>query len=183
MDPRLTHIVTRSGDDGTTGLADGSRVPKPHPRVEALGAVDELNSQLGLLRAETLPADVDGCLGAVQNRLFDLGSVLAGGGGAWDEAPLAGLEAACERFRQELPPLEEFILPGGTRAAALAQVARTVCRRAERRVAVLGEETLPLLRYLNRLSDLLFILARVLNRRAGRDEPLWRPGHAEDTPC
>ncbi len=178
MGHRLSRIVTRTGDDGTTGLADGSRVAKHDTRIAALGAVDELNSQIGVLRAEPLPDDVQGVLQAVQNDLFDLGGELAmpeflqvGDG------HILRLEQSVAALNADLPALKEFILPGGTRAAALAHVCRTVCRRAERDLCVLHDQTpisANLLRYLNRLSDLLFILARVLNKRAGVAEPAWR---------
>ncbi|MBK6741610.1 MAG: cob(I)yrinic acid a,c-diamide adenosyltransferase [Hydrogenophilales bacterium] len=178
MGHRLSRIVTRTGDDGTTGLADGSRVAKHAARITALGAVDELNSQIGVLRAEPLPDDVQGVLQAVQNDLFDLGGELAmpeylqvGDG------HILRLEQSVAVLNADLPALKEFILPGGTRAAALAHVCRTVCRRAERDLCVLHDQTpisANLLRYLNRLSDLLFILARVLNKRAGVAEPAWR---------
>ncbi len=178
MGHRLSRIVTRTGDDGTTGLADGSRVAKHAARITALGAVDELNSQIGVLRAEPLPDDVQGVLQAVQNDLFDLGGELAmpeylqvGDG------HILRLEQSVAVLNADLPALKEFILPGGTRAAALAHVCRTVCRRAERDLCVLHDQTpisANLLRYLNRLSDLLFILARVLNKRASVAEPAWR---------
>lgn len=178
MGHRLSRIVTRTGDDGTTGLADGSRVAKHDKRIAALGAVDELNSQIGVLRAEPLPDDVQGVLQAVQNDLFDLGGELA-----MPEYLQVGdshilcLEQSVAALNADLPALKEFILPGGTRAAALAHVCRTVCRRAERELCVLHDQmpiSANLLRYLNRLSDLLFILARVLNKRAGVAEPAWR---------
>lgn len=181
MEHRLSRIATRSGDDGSTGLADGSRLPKNAPRIEALGDVDELNSHLGLLLCEPLPEAVRELLIDVQHELFNLGGELA-----MPAAPLLGddalarLDAALEQHNAALPPLREFILPGGTRAAALAHVARTVARRAERSVVALGAaDTLraPLQRYLNRLSDLLFVLARVLNRAnldgLGGDDIYW----------
>ena len=178
MGHRLSRIVTRTGDAGTTGLGDGTRVAKDAPRIEAIGAVDELNSTLGVLLAEALPAPVAECLTAVQHDLFDLGGELSiPGHAAVTEAHVARLEDAVERFNAGLAPLKEFILPGGTRAAALAHVARTVCRRAERRVVALaGSDAVsdPSRRYLNRLSDLLFVLARVLNHAAGRPDVLWR---------
>ncbi len=178
MSDRLTDIVTRSGDDGRTGLADGQRLSKSSPRIEALGAVDELNSQLGLLLAEPLDADLRELLMTIQNDLFDLGAELA-----WPERPalqpaaLARLDAAIVEFNAGLGPLREFILPGGTRAAALAHVCRSVCRRAERRLVALAEAELLSpggMRYLNRLSDLLFVLARWINRRGGVAETAWR---------
>jgi len=178
MGHRLSRIVTRTGDAGTTGLGDGSRVAKDAPRIEAIGAVDELNSTLGMLLAETLPDPVRRCLVAVQHDLFDLGGELAiPGTAAVTDAQVAGLEEAVETFNAALAPLKEFILPGGTRPAALAHVGRTVCRRAERAlVALAGSEPVgaPARKYVNRLSDLLFVLARTLNREAGVPDVLWR---------
>jgi cob(I)alamin adenosyltransferase len=178
MGHRLSKIVTRTGDAGTTGLADGSRLGKDAPRIEAIGAVDELNSTLGLLLAEPLPGDVSACLTAVQHDLFDLGGELAiPGHAALADAQVARLEDAVLRFNADLGPLKEFILPGGTRPAALAHVARTVCRRAERSLVRMGAAEAvsdPVRRYVNRLSDLLFVLARTLNRAAGQADVLWR---------
>ncbi len=178
MPDRLTHIVTRTGDDGTTGLADGRRVPKHDPRIEAIGAVDELNSLVGLLLAEGLPPDIERLLTEIQNDLFDLGGELAlPDYPQVTEAHLSGLDDAIARLGADLPPLKEFVLPGGCRAAALAHVCRSVCRRAERRLATLATTELVstwLVAYLNRLSDLLFVLARHLNRNAGGPEPTWR---------
>jgi cob(I)alamin adenosyltransferase len=186
MGHRLSKIVTRTGDAGTTGLGDGSRVAKDSARIEAIGAVDELNSVLGVLLAESLPADVASCLIAVQHDLFDVGGELSiPGYSAVDEAHVARLEAAVERFNADLAPLKEFILPGGTRAASLAHVARTVCRRAERALVHLGaaaEVREPQRKYLNRLSDLLFIIARVLNRSAGCADVLWRKDRSRGSP-
>ncbi|MBM3340618.1 MAG: cob(I)yrinic acid a,c-diamide adenosyltransferase [Betaproteobacteria bacterium] len=183
MANRLTRIVTRTGDAGETGLADGSRVAKDAPRIEALGAVDELNSALGVLLAEPLPGTVRTCLGDVQNDLFDVGGELSVPGHAiLSNAHVARLEQALTALNAGLPPLKDFILPGGTRAAALAHVARTVCRRAERRVITLARhDSAPALAtpYLNRLSDLLFVIARVLNRQgdnAPGNDVLWQPG-------
>ena len=180
MAKRLTKIYTRTGDSGTTGLADGSRVPKYAPRIEAIGAVDELNSVIGMLLAESLPEDVQGCLTDVQHDLFDLGGELSVPGHAiMTEAHVKRLEELLDRFNAGLPPLKEFVLPGGSRAAGCAHVARAVCRRAERRVVWLEgkEETPPYaVRYLNRLSDLLFVLARVLNRHTGAGDALWQQG-------
>jgi cob(I)alamin adenosyltransferase len=177
MGHRLTRIFTRTGDSGTTGLGDGSRVSKDNPRVEAIGAVDELNSQIGVLLAEPLGAPVAGHLTQIQHDLFDLGGELSiPGHHAITEAHVSRLESIIEEFNSTLPPLKEFILPGGCRAAALCHVARTVCRRAERRVVSLSvaEQIAPLAqRYLNRLSDLLFVLCRVLNRAAGREDVYW----------
>ena len=187
MGHRLSSIVTRTGDAGTTGLGDGSRVAKDSPRIEAIGTVDELNSTLGVLLAEPLPDAVGTLLVAVQHDLFDLGGELAmPGHQALGEARVLALEAAVEQFNRVLPPLKEFILPGGNRTAALAHVGRTVCRRAERTLVALAlNETVSdtARRYLNRLSDLLFVVARTLNRSAGGSDVLWqsrRLGQAND---
>lgn len=174
---RLSRIATRTGDDGTTGLADGSRLPKHHPRIAAIGSVDELNSQLGLLLTEMLPDQVRAELLCIQNDLFDLGGTLAVPGAPFAATKLARLDEAIARYNADLSPLKEFILPGGTRAAALCHVARTVARRAERDyLQSLQNETAARegLQYLNRLSDLLFVLCRVLNRAAGQPETLWQ---------
>ncbi|MDD3433706.1 MAG: cob(I)yrinic acid a,c-diamide adenosyltransferase [Tepidiphilus sp.] len=178
MGHRLSKITTRTGDDGTTGLGDGSRVAKSSRRIEALGEVDELNAVLGLLASETADEDLRAVLSEIQHALFDLGGELCLPGAAvLGEAQVLRLEALVETYNANLPPLKEFILPGGSRAAALAHLARTVCRRAERSVVALAQEE-PLhpapRRYLNRLSDLLFVLARVYNRRAGVPDELWR---------
>jgi cob(I)alamin adenosyltransferase len=178
MGHRLSKIYTRTGDDGTTGLGDGTRVPKDHARVEAFGAVDELNSAIGLLLTEPLPDDIHACLTDVQNTLFDLGGELSiPGYSLLTEHRVTALEQVLDELNSQLPPLKEFILPGGTRAAALCHSARAVCRRAERRVFTLlrdaGPRHLSLI-YLNRLSDLLFVIARSLNKTAGEPETLWR---------
>jgi cob(I)alamin adenosyltransferase len=182
MAHRLTQIATRTGDDGTTGLGDGTRVSKDHLRVQAMGDVDELNSTLGVLLAEPLPADVRGLLGVVQHELFNLGGELSIPGYELlkDEA-VARLDEALAHYNGSLPRLAEFILPAGTRSAAIAHVARTVARRAERALVALGthEAVRPAARqYVNRLSDLLFVLARVLNRAnldgLGGDDVYWR---------
>jgi cob(I)alamin adenosyltransferase len=173
---RLTKITTRTGDAGTTGLADGSRVAKDSARIAAIGSVDELNSHLGVLLAEILPENIRQELLHIQNDLFDLGAVLASPGAPFDAAKLDRLDDAITRYNADLPPLEEFVLPGGTRAAALCHVARSVARRAERDFYHLMQSeavSAEGLRYLNRLSDLLFILSRTLNRAAGQDEILW----------
>ena len=180
MGHRLTRIYTRTGDGGTTGLGDGTRVQKDSLRVEALGAVDELNSVLGVLLAEAVPEDVGSQLTAVQHDLFDLGGELSIPGHlAMTDAQVARLEAQVERHNASLGPLKEFVLPGGTRAAAFAHVSRTVCRRAERALVHLAA-TEPVSdaarKYLNRLSDLLFVLARALNHAAGRSDVLWQKG-------
>lgn len=178
MGNRLSKITTRTGDDGTTGLADKTRVRKDHPRVEAMGDVDELNSQIGLLLTEGMPDDLRALLTQVQHHLFDLGGELAMPEFTGiTEAKLAFLDEAIARHNANLPPLKEFVLPGGSRAAALAHVCRTVCRRSERRVVslVLSQAVSPLqLQYLNRLSDLLFVLARVLNQ--GSEPRQWEKG-------
>ncbi len=178
MGHRLSKIVTRTGDAGTTGLGDGTRVAKDSARIEAIGAVDELNSTLGVLLAEPLPRAVADYLTEVQHDLFDLGGELSiPGYNAVREVQVLRLEEAIGQFNADLAPLKEFILPGGTRAAGLAHVARTTCRRAERALVHLGaSETVsePVRKYVNRLSDLLFVLARVLNRDAGRADVLWR---------
>jgi cob(I)alamin adenosyltransferase len=180
MGHRLTQIATRTGDDGTTGLGDGSRTAKDSPRVAAMGDVDELNSTLGLLLTESLPEDVREALVSIQHDLFDLGGELCiPGFENMAEAQVARLDEWLARYNATLPRLQEFILPGGSRAAAIAHQARTICRRAERTVVSLGQqETVrPLCRhYLNRLSDLLFVLARVLNRHAGGGDVLWNKG-------
>lgn len=186
MATRLTIITTRGGDSGDTGLGDGSRIRKDAPRVAAMGDVDELNSAVGLLRAESLPAEVDAILRRVQNDLFDVGAQLCiPGHTAVAEKQIVALEKALALYNAELGPLKEFILPGGTRNAALAHMARTICRRAERSVVSLlvdatGDLTKDqdrpdrlLVQYLNRLSDLLFVLARALNKAAGRSDVLW----------
>jgi len=176
MGNRLSRIVTRTGDDGTTGLADGARVTKDGLRIHAIGSIDELNSHLGVLLTETLPPEVKQLLLRVQNDLFDLGGALAQPAAPFGNGKLAQLDTAIVHFNADLPPLKEFILPGGTRAAALCHVARSVARRAERDLAALARaEAVPehALPYLNRLSDLLFVLCRVLNRAAGQMETLW----------
>ncbi|MBU0621383.1 MAG: cob(I)yrinic acid a,c-diamide adenosyltransferase [Gammaproteobacteria bacterium] len=174
---RLGKITTRTGDDGTTGLADGSRLPKDHPRIVAIGSVDELNSHLGLLLTEALPDEVRAELLRIQNDLFDFGGMLATPGAPFDAGKLARLDEAITRYNADLPPLREFILPGGTRAAALCHVSRSVARRAERDFnSLVQNEIAPRegLQYLNRLSDLLFVLCRVLNLAAGQPETLWQ---------
>lgn len=168
MGNRISKVTTRTGDDGSTGLADKSRVRKDHPRVEAMGDVDELNSQIGLLLTESVSEDIRALLTQIQHHLFDLGGELAMPSLAGiTEEKLHFLDDALDRHNGDLPPLKEFVLPGGSRAAAQAHVCRTVCRRAERRMVSCSgsEEISPLtVQYLNRLSDLLFVLARVLNR-------------------
>ena len=177
MGHRLSKITTRTGDAGETGLGDGSRVPKDSPRVRALGDIDELNSAIGVLLAEELPPELRDALDKTQHDLFDLGGELSIPGHALlGDAHVAHLEERLEAWNAGLPPLKEFILPGGTRAAALAHLARTVCRRAERRVVALArhDEVDPqVVTYLNRLSDLLFVLARDANRTSGVPEETW----------
>lgn len=179
---RLNRIYTRTGDDGTTGLGDGTRVPKSHQRVAAMGDVDELNSGLGVLLAEPLPGDVRELLGVIQHELFNLGGELSIPGYELLKADaVARLDDALEHYNAHLPRLKEFILPAGTRSAALAHVSRTIARRAERAVVALAAaepvNAAPR-QYLNRLSDLMFVLARVLNRAnldgLGGDDVYWR---------
>ncbi len=179
-------IATKTGDDGTTGLFGGGRVSKDHPRVAAYGAVDELNASLGVLRAESPPADMDAVFARVQSELFDLGAELAtprDGNPFADKVPVFGdvgidaLDRDLLAFEPVLPPLKAFVLPGGTRLASLLHGARTVCRRAERDVVALAHvEPVPEAAriYLNRLSDVLFIMARTANSRTGTPEPEWR---------
>ena len=185
MANRLTQIATRTGDDGTTGLGDGSRVPKNHLRVQAMGDVDELNSQLGVLLAEPLPDDVRQLLIVIQHELFNLGGELSIPGYELLKAEaVLRLDEALAHYNAALPRLKEFILPAGTRSAALAHVGRTIARRAERAVVALtAAESAGAVRagprhYLNRLSDLLFVLARVLNRAnldgLGGDDVYWQ---------
>jgi cob(I)alamin adenosyltransferase len=179
MGNRLSKIYTRTGDDGTTGLGDGSRVAKDSLRVEAYGELDELNSSLGVLLAVPgLPKEVTACLTQIQHELFDMGGELCiPGYTVITPAHVAALENALDGFNEQLPPLKEFILPGGGPAAAACHLARTVARRAERRVWTLAKsETVSpeVAKYLNRLSDLLFVLARVLARHERGTEVLWR---------
>jgi len=181
---RLTRIYTRGGDAGETSLGDGSRVSKLDPRIAAYGAVDELNAAVGVVLAGECPGELREVLTRVQNELFDVGADLSVPWGVEGrlrvEQPLVDrLEQDCDRFNADLPELKSFVLPGGTEAAARLHVARTICRRVEREVLAASREVEldPLaLVYLNRLSDLLFILARAANAAAGREEPLWRPG-------
>lgn len=178
MGNRLTQIATRTGDAGTTGLGDNSRVSKDSRRVHAMGEVDELNSHIGVLLCEDMPAEVRTLLVEIQHQLFNLGGELSIPGFELlkPEAVLA-LDEALEHHNAQLPRLQEFILPAGTRAASLAHVCRTVARRAERAVVALGNaepvKDAPR-QYLNRLSDLMFVLARVLNRLNGGDDVYWK---------
>jgi cob(I)alamin adenosyltransferase len=184
MTVNLTRIYTKLGDGGETHLGDMSRVPKTHPRIEAYGTVDELNAQLGVaLALADLPEDHAARLRRVQNELFDVGAdISVPAGGERDRLRVipeqtAWLEEACDEVNADLPALRSFVLPGGSPAAAQLHVCRTVCRRAERRAIACGDAVSPeCVRYLNRLSDLLFILSRALNVAAGGDEPLWEPG-------
>lgn len=179
MGHRLSKIYTRTGDQGTTGLGDGSRVDKDHIRIEAFGTVDELNSALGVVRAQTLPAGMDELLGDIQHRLFDLGGELSVPGYTIiDAADVTALEQHIDRHNAALPMLKEFILPAGGQATAHCHLARTICRRAERRTYTLTKDASVnphSLAYLNRLSDLLFVLARVLARFEHGNEVLWQP--------
>ncbi len=179
MGHRLSKIYTRTGDDGTTGLGDGVRVAKDSLRVEAIGCVDELNSQIGVILAHPISEDIHHCLTAVQHDLFNLGGELC----LPDYTMMTAghttqLESWLDEFNARLPALKEFILPGGSPAAAHCHVARAICRRAERRVTTLKREERignAVLTYLNRLSDLLFVLARILCRQACGQEVLWQP--------
>ena len=180
MGNRLSKIYTRTGDKGETGLGDGSRVDKDSLRVEAYGTVDEVNSTVGLVLAVELPAPVRDCLTRVQHELFDLGGELCMPGYTLvPDSYVEGLEASLDAFNEDLPPLKDFILPGGSEAAARCHIARTIARRAERRVISLSHNEAVnevSIRYLNRLSDLLFVVARVLARHDGGSEVLWVHG-------
>lgn len=183
MGNRLSKIYTRTGDDGSTGLGDGSRVAKDSARVAAYGTVDEANSAIGLLIAADIPQDVADVLTTVQHQLFDLGGELCiPGHAAIRDDDIRSLEQVLDRYNAPLPPLKDFILPGGGDAAARCHLARTIVRRAERETVTLAqcEAVRPqAVRYLNRLSDLLFVLARVLARASGHGETLWK--HARRT--
>ena len=177
---RLSKIITRTGDAGTTGLGDGSRTTKDSLRIDSIGEVDELNSSLGLLLCEEIPDQVRAALLDIQHDLFDLGGELCMPGMNFiKDAQVARLEELADIFNADLPMLKEFILPGGTRAASFAHLSRTICRRTERSMVRLNNAE-PLSdaarRYVNRLSDLLFILGRVLNRAGGRGDVLWQKG-------
>ncbi len=180
MGHRLSKIYTRTGDDGSTGLGDGTRVAKDGPRVEAYGTVDELNSVLGLLLTHDLPDHTRAFVTGLQHELFDLGGELCiPGRSVITEEHVRRIERELDAMNETLAPLKEFILPGGTAAAAVCHVARTVCRRAERRTTTLARvETISAntVAYLNRLSDLLFVLARFLNAAADCPDVLWSPG-------
>jgi cob(I)alamin adenosyltransferase len=178
MGNRLTQIATRTGDAGTTGLGNNQRVSKNSLRVHAMGEVDELNSNIGVLLCEDMPQDVRHLLVDIQHQLFNLGGELSiPGFELLKEEAVQALDAALETYNATLPKLEEFILPAGTRGAALSHVCRTVARRAERAVVALGNEEAireAPRQYLNRLSDLMFVLARVLNRMNGGDDIYWK---------
>ena len=183
MGNRLSKIYTKTGDDGTTGLGDGTRVAKDSARVAAYGTVDEANSTIGLLLASSLPEDIRELLTTVQHQLFDLGGELCiPGHAAIRDEDIASLERALDGYNADLPALKEFILPGGGQAAAHCHLARTIVRRAERvTVTLAGREPVrpQAIRYLNRLSDLLFVLSRVANGNGERDV-LWVPGNFGD---
>jgi cob(I)alamin adenosyltransferase len=184
MGKRLTKIYTRTGDDGTTGLGDGTRSAKEDVRIEAIGTVDELNSCIGVLLAEGLEEDVRIKLQNIQHDLFDLGGDLSiPGRASMSETQVSRLEKELDEYNATLAALKEFILPGGARTAALCHVARTVCRRAERTVVRISRThtVTPFhIQYLNRLSDFLFVLCRVLNRQQGVEDVLWQPGKNRD---
>lgn len=178
MANRLSKIYTRTGDDGTTGLGDGSRTNKDSLRVEAMGDVDELNAVIGILLSEPLAAEIQDTLTRVQHDLFDLGGEICIPGHAMVKAErVSALEETLDRLNEQLQPLKEFILPGGSRAAAYCHLARTVCRRAERQLTRLSREepvTTISLQYLNRLSDLLFVMCRTINKQADVPDVLWK---------
>ena len=185
MANRLSVIATRTGDDGTTGLGDGSRTPKDAPRIAAIGDVDELNSVIGVLLTEDLPAEISADLLGIQHDLFDMGAELCiPGHTALTDEHIARLDACLAHYNAALPPLREFILPSGSRGSAQAHVARTVCRRAERAVVALARidpVNPPVRQYLNRLSDLLFVLARCINRARGTADVFWASPNARKT--
>jgi len=183
---RLSKIYTRTGDDGTTGLGDGTRVSKCSPRVEAFGCVDELNSAVGLLAATTLPAELAELIAEIQQKLFDLGGELCIPGAVTMTAEdVAVLEQAMDKLNANLAPLKEFVLPGGSQSAASCHMARAICRRAERRALELAKSDSlnpEAIRYLNRLSDLLFVVARTLNHVADNEEIMWTGGRLKKEP-
>ena len=184
MGNRLSKIATRTGDKGTTGLGDGSRIDKDALRVHAMGDVDELNSQVGVLLCEDLPQAMREELISIQHDLFDMGGELCIPGYTLiTDVQVARLDGLLEKYNADLPALKDFILPGGSRAAAVAHVCRTVCRRAERSIVSVGKaETIndAPRQYMNRLSDLLFVLSRVLNRYAGGNDVLWEKDRERD---
>ena len=177
MGNRLSKIYTRTGDDGTTGLGDGSRINKDSPRVNAMGDVDELNSVIGMMLTEALPEAIKKSLTQIQHDLFNIGGELSIPGYVLlKQARIDDLEQAIDSLNAELPALKEFILPGGTKAAAYCHLARTVCRRAERELMQLHHSenvTETSRKYLNRLSDLLFVMCRIINKEAGVSDVLW----------
>lgn len=187
MSIRVSIVSTRTGDDGTTGLGDKTRVPKDAPRITALGDVDELNSAIGLWRTTGLPEDVDALLGRIQHDLFDLGGELCiPGWTALKDEHVLRLDQALAHYNEALGPLKEFILPGGCLAAAHAHMARTIARRAERSVVTLSRQDTvnpPVLHYLNRLSDLCFVLARWLNRATDIPDTLWMRQDTNQSPA
>ncbi|AKH21454.1 cob(I)yrinic acid a,c-diamide adenosyltransferase [Sedimenticola thiotaurini] len=180
MGYRLSKIYTRTGDKGTTGLGDGRRVDKDSARIEAIGTIDELNCLIGILITHSPPAEIEQLLTAIQHRLFDLGGELAmPGHNLMSDQSVTDLEQELDKLNENLPPLQEFILPAGNRLAASCHHARAVCRRAERRLTQLARDENEAvnqtgLKYLNRLSDLLFVIARVLARQDGGNEVYWR---------
>jgi cob(I)alamin adenosyltransferase len=186
MSYRLTRIYTRKGDHGMTGLADGSRLDKDAPRIEALGTVDELNSAVGVLLSHPLPMAIREPLQPIQHQLFDIGGELAIPGQVTIKAnDVALLEEILDSFNSELPPLTEFILPAGGAGTAACHLARTICRRAERRLYTLSRHEVvnpDTLAYLNRLSDLLFVMARVIVRHEQGHEICWQPALRRNTP-
>ena len=178
MGNRLSKIYTRTGDDGTTGLADGERVPKTSARIEAMGTVDELNSVIGLLISETERESLLSLLSNIQHSLFDLGAEISlPNQELLSDDQIGNIERFLDSMNEKLPPLKDFVLPGGARAAALCHQARSVCRRAERRMLALGmqeEISSVSTKYLNRLSDLLFVMARTFNRQNNQPDVLWK---------
>jgi cob(I)alamin adenosyltransferase len=184
MGNRLSKIATRTGDNGTTGLGDGTRVGKDSLRVHAMGDVDELNSHIGVLMCEDLPSVMKEEFKSIQHDLFDMGGELCIPGYTMiTEAQVTRLDGLLAKYNADLPPLKDFILPGGSRAAAIAHVCRTVCRRAERAIVSVGNaETIndAPRQYMNRLSDLLFVISRVLNRYAGGSDVLWEKDRKRD---
>jgi len=183
MGKRLSKIVTRTGDSGTTGLGNGSRVPKNHPRIAAMGDLDELNSCLGVLRTHVLPVEIEGALSDIQQQLFDIGAALClPENGTFPERPVRQLENLIESLNASLPPLQEFILPAGPHGAAACHLARAVCRRTERQLVTLAAAEAVnehILSYINRLSDLLFIIARILARQTTNREAQWQPARGD----
>ncbi|MEJ2139344.1 MAG: cob(I)yrinic acid a,c-diamide adenosyltransferase [Gammaproteobacteria bacterium] len=180
MGNRLSNIYTRTGDDGTTGLGDGGRVRKDDLRVETFGTVDELNCALGLMLAHDMPANIDRIGSAIQQKLFDLGGELCiPGAVTMSKHDVTAIESELDELNADLPPLKDFVLPGGSSSAAACHMARAICRRAERRMVSLAQETdinEYSIRYLNRLSDLLFVIARALNTHESVPEVLWTGG-------